>query len=176
MSVQVSLAHGRAYARGPEDRRLKLERAFEGNAWHGPSVRELLADMRAERALAKPLANAHSIWEIVLHIAAWERVVRRRLAGEDVTLSPEEDWPPVQEASEIAWRTAVDSLEKGHQELQSLIARLSEAQLQDQVVGRHDSVYQMVHGVIQHDLYHAGQMAILKKGKAQWRLVAASVP
>ena len=142
----------------------QLTRAFEGNAWHGPSVRELLADMSAERALAKPLATAHSIWEIVLHIAAWERVVRRRLAGVDVTLSPEEDWPPVQEASEMAWKSAVDSLEQGHHELRSLIARLSEAQLQDPVVGRHDSVYHMVHGVIQHDLYHAGQIAILKKG------------
>ena len=142
----------------------QLKRAFEGNAWHGPSVRELLADMSAERAIAKPLANAHSIWEIVLHIAAWERVVRRRLAGEDITPSPEEDWPPVQEASEMAWKTALDSLEKGHHELRSQIARLSDAQLQDQVVGQHDSVYQLVHGIIQHDLYHAGQVAILKKG------------
>ena len=120
--------------------------------------------MSAERAIAKPLTNAHSIWEIVLHMAAWERVVRRRLAGEDITPSPEEDWPPVQEASEMAWKTAVDSLEKGHHELRSQIARLSDAQLQDQVVGRHDSVYQIVHGIIQHDLYHAGQVAILKKG------------
>jgi uncharacterized damage-inducible protein DinB len=142
----------------------QLKRAFEGNAWHGPSVRELLADVSAERAIAKPLGNAHSIWEIVLHIATWERVVRHRLAGEDITPSLEEDWPPVQEASEMAWKAAVDSLEKGHHELQSQIARLSDAQLQDQVVGQHDSVYQLVHGIIQHDLYHAGQVAILKKG------------
>jgi uncharacterized damage-inducible protein DinB len=163
MGVQVSLVMG---GHMQEVQRIEdqLKRAFEGNAWHGPSVRELLADMRAERALAKPLANVHSIWEIVLHMAAWERVVRRRLAGEDATLSPEEDWPPVQEASEIAWKTAGDSLEKDHQELRSLIGRLSDAQLQAPVVGRHDSVYHMVHGVIQHDLYHAGQIAILKKG------------
>jgi hypothetical protein len=69
------------------------------------------------------------VWDIVLYMAAWERVVRGRLAGEDGTLSPEEDWPPVQETSERAWKTAVASLEQGHQALRSLIARLSDAQL-----------------------------------------------
>jgi uncharacterized damage-inducible protein DinB len=142
----------------------QLKRVFDGNAWHGPSVRELLADITAERARVKPLAHVHSIWEIVLHIAAWERAVRRRLEGEEVERSAEEDWPPVQDTSEVAWKKTVDSLEQGHQELRSTIARLSDAQLQDKVTGERESVYVTVHGVIQHDLYHAGQIAILKKG------------
>jgi uncharacterized damage-inducible protein DinB len=141
----------------------QLKRAFEGEAWHGPSIRELLADVTAEKAAAKPLAGAHSIWEVVLHIAAWEGAVRRRLAGETIELSTEEDWPPVTDTSEAAWRGALATLENGHHELRRTISRLDDSQLEDIVSGQRYSVYFTLHGVIQHDLYHAGQIALLKK-------------
>jgi len=141
----------------------QLERAFEGNAWHGPSIRELLADVIADRAAAKPVAGGHSIWEIVLHMAAWEGAVRRRLEGERVELSPEEDWPPVMDTSEVAWRDALAGLEDGHMKLREVISQLTDSQLESVVVGKGYSVYFMLHGVIQHDLYHAGQIALLKR-------------
>ena len=142
----------------------QLRRAFEGNAWHGPAVRELLADVSAARAAARPLSTAHSIWEIVLHIAAWEGVVRRRLQGETVAdLPPEQDWPAVRDTSEAAWRQALDDLEQAHRALHEAIARSNEAHLADTVPGKDHSVYLMLHGIIQHDLYHAGQIAVLKK-------------
>jgi uncharacterized damage-inducible protein DinB len=143
----------------------QLKHAFEGEAWHGPSLRELLAAVTAERAARKPLAQAHSIWEIVLHIAAWENAVRRRLEGEAVTLSDAEDWPAVHDTSETAWQSALETLENGHQQLRATIRRLTDAQLGDLVPGENYSVYSLLHGVIQHDLYHAGQIALLKKGK-----------
>jgi len=59
----------------------QLQRAFEGEAWHGPSLRELLAEVSAEKAASRPLALAHNIWEIVLHVAAWHGGVKRRLDG-----------------------------------------------------------------------------------------------
>jgi uncharacterized damage-inducible protein DinB len=144
----------------------QLGRAFEGHAWHGPAVRELLADVTAAKAAARPLSDAHNIWEIVLHIATWEEVVRRRLQGEAVAdLPPEQDWPPVQDISEPAWRKVIDDLERGHRFLREAIARSGEMQLAEMVPGKEHSVYHMLQGVIQHDLYHAGQIAVLKKAR-----------
>jgi uncharacterized damage-inducible protein DinB len=142
----------------------QLRRAFEGHAWHGPAVRELLADVTADKAAARPLSDAHSIWEIVLHIATWEEVARRRLQGETVAdLPSEQDWPPVRDTSEAAWRQTLDGLKRGHRALRESIARSDEARLAEMVPGKEHSVYYLLHGIIQHDLYHAGQIAVLKK-------------
>src|SRR5438034_11536829 len=79
----------------------QLKRAFEGTAWHGPSVSEVLAGVTAEQAAAHPIAGAHSIWELTLHIATWERAGRRRIQESDpVEVSDEEDWPAVEDRSE----------------------------------------------------------------------------
>jgi uncharacterized damage-inducible protein DinB len=145
----------------------QLRRAFEGNAWHGPAVRELLADITAATAAARPLSSAHSIWEIVLHMATWEEVVRRRLQGETVAdLPSEQDWPPLRDSSEAAWRQAVQALEQANRTLRQTIARANEARLAEIVPGKDHSVYVMLHGIIQHDLYHAGQIAVLKKAQS----------
>jgi uncharacterized damage-inducible protein DinB len=141
----------------------QLRRAFEGHAWHGPSLRELLADVTAEQATARSVSGAHSIWEIALHIAAWHEGVRRRVEGERVELSPEEDWPPVASTSEAAWQDALAVLERTHTDLRRTVSRLADARLQEMVAGKDHSVYVMLHGLIQHDLYHAGQIALLKK-------------
>jgi uncharacterized damage-inducible protein DinB len=142
----------------------QLQRAFEGQAWHGPAVRELLAGIAASGAAAKPLRQAHSIWEIVLHIAVWENVVRRRLQGEVIDeLPPEEDWPAVRNASEDTWRAAVQDLERENRALREAILQQGEACLEEAVPAKGYSVYTMLHGIIQHDLYHAGQIAVLKK-------------
>jgi uncharacterized damage-inducible protein DinB len=141
----------------------QLKRAFEGTAWHGLSIQELLANVTAEMAAARPVAGAHTIWEIVLHIAAWEDAVRRRLEGDPAELSPEEDWPSVKDSSAAAWQDALSALERGHKQLRGAVARLRDDQLDATVAGQVYSVYFMLHGVIQHDLYHAGQIALLKK-------------
>jgi uncharacterized damage-inducible protein DinB len=142
----------------------QLRRAFEGNAWHGPAVRELLADVTATKAAAKPLSNAHSIWEIVLHMATWEEVVRRRLQGETIgDLPPAQDWPPVQDTGEAAWHNAIERLERANRALREATMRSNEAHLAEMVPGKDHSMYLMLHGIVQHDLYHAGQIAVLKK-------------
>ncbi|MCI0403472.1 MAG: DinB family protein [Acidobacteria bacterium] len=141
----------------------QLRRAYEGEAWHGPSVRELLNGLTAEQAARRPIANAHTIWELVLHIGAWEFIVRRRLAGEAVEATPEQDWPPVRDTSDTAWKQALADLDRGHQQLRQAIAAMSDDQLRQRVVGQKYSTYGMLHGLIQHDLYHAGQIALLKK-------------
>jgi uncharacterized damage-inducible protein DinB len=143
----------------------QLKRAYEGNAWHGPSVREALAGVTAAQAHARPLANAHSIWELAQHIAVWEDVGRRRLAGDaaPIALSSPEDWPPADNASEAAWEQAKALLDRGHEALREAIARVGEERLDDPILEGLSTVYVTLHGVIQHDLYHAGQIAMLKK-------------
>ncbi|MFB0551516.1 MAG: DinB family protein [Nitrososphaeria archaeon] len=142
----------------------QLERAYDGRAWHGPSVIKLLSGVEADEAAARPLEGRHTIWELVLHIAAWDDVVRRVLKGEKMaSLSGEEDWPPVGSTGEAAWRQDVDELKRVHKELVEALSGFSEARLDETVHGASFSFYTMLHGVVQHDLYHAGQIAILKR-------------
>jgi uncharacterized damage-inducible protein DinB len=141
----------------------QLKRAFEGGAWHGPSVQEVLKDVTSTQAAARPIPGAHTIWEIALHIAAWEGAGRRRLSGDRAQLPNEEDWPAVTDTSERAWKDTLALVEKGHRDLRDQIAQLREARLDQPILESMSSVYVTLHGVIQHDLYHAGQIAILKK-------------
>lgn len=142
---------------------IQLKRALEGEAWHGPSLMELLAQVSAAGANARPIPNAHTIWEIVLHVTAWHRAVSRRLEGERVNLSPEEDWAAVTNTGEEAWKQALEALHKSYQHLHTRLLSLKDSQLDEAPRGSNHSIYVMLHGVIQHDLYHAGQIALLKK-------------
>lgn len=144
----------------------QLKRAYEGNAWHGPSVKEVLAGVTAAQAHARPIANGHSIYELVRHIGVWEDVGRRRLEGDpaEVPISSPEDWPPADDTSEAAWEQAKAALDRGHSALIEAIKRVNASRLDDPILAGKSSVYVTLHGVIQHDLYHAGQIAILKKG------------
>ncbi|MEK6301217.1 MAG: DinB family protein [Acidobacteriota bacterium] len=149
-----------------EIKRIKsqLRRAFEGEAWHGPSVMELLEDVTAQQAAAHPVAGAHSIWELALHIATWERYARMRIV-EAAALEPsdEENFPAVVDTSDVAWRAALEAIKRNHAELLETVAGLDDEKLSEIVPGKPYSIYFMLHGVIQHDLYHAGQIALLKK-------------
>ncbi len=142
----------------------QLDRGFAGEAWHGPALQELLDGVSAEDASKHPVSGAHSVWELVNHIAAWNLIVRHRVAGESVEVTPEMDWPPVLEISEVAWTRALDHLKESRDLLRGTIQQLRDEQLNQQVLGEKYSIYVMLHGLVQHDLYHAGQIAILKKG------------
>jgi uncharacterized damage-inducible protein DinB len=142
----------------------QLERVSEGNAWHGPAVRELMKGISAQQAAAKPVPAGHNIWEIVLHMTAWQDVARRRLAREVVIdLPAHSDWSSVTNTSETAWQQAVEHLFQSKQQLHRVISQLDDERLNDPVPGKDYSVYVLLHGVIQHNLYHAGQIAVLKK-------------
>lgn len=143
----------------------QLKRAYEGEAWHGPSVREVLAGITAEQAHARPLQNTHSIWELVHHIAVWENVGRRRLTGDRaaIDISSPEDWPPAADVSEAAWEQSKTALDRGHKALVEAIADVPESRLNEPIFEGMSTVYVTLHGVIQHDLYHAAQIALLKK-------------
>jgi uncharacterized damage-inducible protein DinB len=142
----------------------QMDRAFAGEAWHGPSLMQLLDGITSEDASAHPIHDAHSIWELANHIAAWNTIVQHRAAGEAVVdVTAERDWPPVWEVSEVAWRRALEDLKASRARLRVVVERLREDQLEQKAAGEEYSIYFMLHGLIQHDLYHAGQIAVLKK-------------
>jgi uncharacterized damage-inducible protein DinB len=142
----------------------QLRRAFYGDAWHGPAVLELLQDVDAATAAAKPLPEVHSIWELLLHIAAWDDAALRRLDGKKFQPRGTTNFPLVPKlATEAAWRKAVAHAKRAHDLLVKTVAALPESRLRDRVPGKRYDFYFMLHGVAQHELYHAGQIAILKK-------------
>jgi uncharacterized damage-inducible protein DinB len=142
----------------------QLKTSFEGPAWHGPSVMEVLADITPEQAAVHPLSGAHSIWELVLHLAATYRVVLRRLERNDAPLTPAEDWPPVPAPTASNWHDAVRSLQQVNQQLRTAVLGFSAGQLDQPLASESYTAYTQFIGVTQHDLYHAGQIALLRKG------------
>ncbi|SYZ72263.1 DinB superfamily protein [Candidatus Zixiibacteriota bacterium] len=141
----------------------QLHRAYYGEAWHGPALSEVLKGVSARKAVLKPLKKAHSIWEIVLHIAGCEDYVRRLIEGEKLKLTPEQDWPPIARTGEKAWQEALRNLKDIHDRLEATVRALPDEKLYDNIGDANQTAYHRLHGVIQHDLYHAGQIAILRK-------------
>jgi len=141
----------------------QFKRSFEGPAWHGPALMELLRKIPVDVAPAKPLEHAHSIWEIVLHIRAWQDAVLARLNGGRANLTAAQDWPEVADYSEAAWRQTLAELEASYKKLHAAIAATGDQRLDEILDDKDYSVYVLLHGVVQHDLYHAGQIAVLMK-------------
>jgi len=142
----------------------QLRRAFEGEAWHGPALMELLAGVGEREAAARPLGGAHTIWELLHHVAAWEAIALRRMRGERVVdVAQADDWPPVVDRTAAAWARDLEAARQGNARLRAAIAELDEARLAAIVPGKDYDNYVLLHGVVQHDLYHAGQIALLKK-------------
>lgn len=141
----------------------QLRRAFDGSAWHGPALLELLADVDAATAAAKPWNNVHSIWELVLHIAVWDEAASVRLRG--VKSQPEglDNFPLVPKPTAANWRQAVRQVALAHANLAKTVEALPDSRLWERVSGKKYDFYFNLHGVMQHELYHAGQIAILKK-------------
>jgi uncharacterized damage-inducible protein DinB len=128
----------------------QLRRAFYGSAWHGPALLELLEDVDAATAAAKPVAKAHSIWELVTHIAAWDDAGLRRLDGKKWQPTAVENFPPVTKPTEEAWRKALAATKRTHDTLVKTVAGLSEERLGDRVPGKRYDFYHMLHGIAQH--------------------------
>ena len=143
----------------------QLKLAFDGEAWHGPALMEILGDVDAATASVHPIHAGHSIWELVLHIAAWDRVVAKRIQGQALTLSDDENFGHVVRPTEAAWREAVQTLRINHNELIDTVAALTEARLSGPVPGKDYDIRFMLTGAVQHAAYHGGQIALLKRAR-----------
>lgn len=144
----------------------QIRRAYEGEAWHGDSLRELLKGVTAKQAAERPIRGAHSIWELVLHITAWDESIIKRAEGTPGKVSAEKNFPTIKDRSEAAWQAALKKLESTHQRLVETVAAFPDARLEEIVPGKTQSFHTYYYnfaGIAQHDLYHAGQVALLKK-------------
>jgi uncharacterized damage-inducible protein DinB len=149
----------------------QLQREHSGDPWHGSPMLSILDGIDAARAARTPVAGAHSIWELVLHVTGWKREVARRLGGAPAGEPTDGDWPPVGDVTAARWQTALEDLSAAHRELVAAVEAVPESRLfeptndpRNPPLGTGVSYYVLLHGAVQHDVYHAGQIAILKKG------------
>lgn len=149
----------------------QLRRLHDGDAWHGPSITEALEGVTARQAAMRPIAAGHTIYELTYHLAAWTGEVLQRLQGRPPQLPDEGDFPePAAEISEDEWQAVKTRLAERHASLAQALSTFDESRLPDNVgltrdapTGTGVTYYAMVHGLIQHDAYHAGQIMILRK-------------
>ena len=146
----------------------QLKRAHEGGAWHGPALDELLNGVTAEQAAARPVESAHSIRELVEHVEAWERAVLRRLGGDPAQIyRTEEDWSPAAGDAGVAWAAARRRLAETYVALREAVLGLDDAGLDEPILPNMSTRYVSLHGAVQHALYHAGQIALLKRATTE---------
>ena len=145
----------------------QLASTINGDAWYGDSLQEMLNDVTAKQAQARATPRAHSIWELLCHVDAWVNFTLGAVQGVPIPAWPgmpvERDWPAVTDTSERAWKHAVDSFFSSHLRLVETIKTFTDERLEATVPGRTYNFYRLFLGVTQHAIYHAGQMALLKK-------------
>jgi len=143
----------------------RLQRTITGPMWHGPAINDLLLDVGPREAARRPIARAHSIWEIVLHLTTWAEIAIERVRGRGLEDPPSaRDWPslPVGRDS-TAWAQAQSQLADTYERLAAAVRVLEEEALQRVVPKRGYTVYTLLNGVVEHGTYHAGQIALLKR-------------
>ena len=147
-----------------------IDRVTTGEPWHASSVRETLAGVTAAQAATAGPGGANSIWALVLHMTAWAREVKARLGGRPAQDPDKGDYPPIGEPTDARWQAAQAALFAAHEELAAAIRRVEPATLAAPVLdyreGREGaglSHYVTLHGLVHHTVYHAGQIAILKR-------------
>lgn len=141
----------------------QLQRTFQGRSFHGPAVDEALEGVTAKIAAARSPAGAHSIWQIVRHITFWQDTACRWLKGDTRRPEPDEDWETIKDKSEAAWQHALAALRHSNAQLRDEVMTLDEARLEQPLFEGMTKVYVALHGIIQHNIYHAGQISLLKK-------------
>src|ERR1700752_3204616 len=144
----------------------ELRREHEDDPWHGSPLSAILEGIDAARAAARPIPGAHSIWEIVLHMTSWKNETARRIRGAVACMPIEGDWPEVGAPTEERWQSALDRLETSHEGVVAGVKVLPESKLYEPTndtrsapLGTGVSHYVLLHGIVQHDVYHSGQIA-----------------
>jgi len=153
-----------------------VDEAYGRKAWHGPNLRGAIRGIDLQRASWRPAAGRHNLWEIVVHAAYWKYIVRRRLLGEKKGSFPLKgsNWfvRPAAMTSE-AWRSDVALLEDVHRTMRAAIAGLEPERLGETPPGSTLSHASIITGIAMHDVYHAGQIQLLKRLHATRRGMAA---
>ncbi|MFB3852738.1 MAG: DinB family protein [Vicinamibacterales bacterium] len=144
-----------------------IDEAYDRKAWHGTTLRGSLRGLSQEQAAWRPAEGRHNIWEIVVHAAYWKYAVARRLAGghRGGFLYKGSNWftRPDPVSGPRAWADDVEVLDRYHRELRAVVAALEPADLSNRPEGSQQSRAYILRGIAAHDLYHAGQIQLLKR-------------
>jgi uncharacterized damage-inducible protein DinB len=151
----------------------QLQRAFDGDAWHGPSLSAALDGVDARQAAHRPIAGGHTIAEILRHITTWTREITRRLRSGIAQDLEEPDWAEAIVTNGAEWKALLDAQNAAQEELAGEIAKLTDEDLngligdvRDRALGSGVTRYVLLHGLVQHHVYHAGQISLLRKASA----------
>lgn len=143
-----------------------IDESYGKRAWHGTNLRRSIRGLTAKQASWRPAKGRHNIWEVVVHCAYWKYAVRRRLLGEKQGSFPLKgsNWfvRPI-EPTETAWRRDVQLLQETHQSLRKAVAALSSSHLKKNSSGNKWTNIQAISGIALHDVYHAGQIQLLRR-------------
>lgn len=143
-----------------------IDEGYDRAAWHGPNLRSSIRGVTVRQAALRPGRERHNIWEIVVHAAYWKYVVRRRLAGEkrgSFALAGSNWFVRPVDGSEKAWKADIGFLEAEHRKLRECIAALPPDELDRSARGSRSSPRRLIAGNAFHDVYHAGQIQLIKK-------------
>ncbi|HTV65725.1 MAG TPA: DinB family protein [Bryocella sp.] len=144
----------------------QYDAVLRGAAWHGDPMWQILNGISAETAAARPLPNAHTIWEIVMHMIFWEQVVIERLQGRRAGLIEERNFPPMPEITEGNWHATLNELRASNAKFREALSQLDPAKLDELSAAGKRTFYNEAHGLIEHHVYHLGQIAMLKKAQS----------
>lgn len=143
-----------------------LDQAFDRKGWHGTTLRGALRGLTATEALWRPAPQRHNIWELTVHAAYWKYAVRRRLTGEAIGSFARKpsNWPAVPlDPDTAAWKLDIRLLESEHQLLREAVRTLPPAKLRARSPQGVWTNAEEIHGIAAHDLYHTGQIQLIKK-------------
>jgi DinB family protein len=143
-----------------------MDQAFDQRGWHGTTLRGSLRGISPTEALWRPGPKRHNIWELAIHAAYWKYAVRRRLAGDGVGSFGRKpsNWPVIPEPADLkAWKEDVGLLESEHAKLREVVVGLTPADLKRRSPKGVWTYAEEIHGVAAHDLYHTGQIQLIKR-------------
>ncbi|MEL6942028.1 MAG: DinB family protein [Bacteroidota bacterium] len=141
----------------------QLQKTYNGAAWHGPNMVETLADITTEQA-TKRVGACNNIAELVHHIYAWRIFIIKRFSGEgEFEVSDDFNFKSFGNLDAATWDALKDKLAQSQDQLIETVKKINPKKLSDQVINRNYTHLDLLHGIIHHDLYHSGQIALLKK-------------
>jgi len=135
-----------------------IKQTYNGEAWHGPSLMEVLSKIPLEQSAAR-IGTSHSIIELVLHMVAWRTFALQKLNGnEDYDVTEAENFP-----KSVDWQGALNLLDDSQNDLLAALANFNDDKLSGIVPGRNYTFYKLLHGIVEHDIYHQGQITMIIK-------------
>ena len=143
-----------------------IDEAYDQKAWHGPNLRSSVRRLTAKEAAWRPGPGRHNIWEILIHAAYWKYAVHRRLRGDkrgSFSYKGSNWFPCPAPPTEKSWRADVALLEQEHRQLRQTIATFPRARLRERFRGARQTPLDNIIGIAFHDVYHAGQIRVLRK-------------